>query len=179
TARTFAGDTVAFKVQRAGKPISLNVTLQHHAPNDYVIPPYSLTNPPAYYVLGGLIFQELTRQYLKEWGANWQKEAPPRFVYMDRFQSEMFPEGNRRIVIVSQVLPSPMTTGYDDLAFLTVTKANGKEIKSLSDLAEAIKQPQGGYIKIETEEDPKQIELDASQVEQENQSLQENYGISA
>jgi hypothetical protein len=43
-----------------------------------------------------------------------------------------------------------------------------------------VKQPiEGGFIKIETEEDPKQIELDASQVAAEAPNLQENYGISA
>ena len=62
---------------------------------------------------------------------------------------------------------------------MTVTKVNGKEIKSLADLAEAVKQPINGFIKIETEEDPKQIELDAAQVTAEAPSLQENYGISA
>jgi hypothetical protein len=179
TGHVFAGDTVPFQIQREGKPMQLQIKLEHRPTQDYVIPPYNLDQAPAYYVAGGLIFLELSRQYLREWGANWQKEAPPRFVYLDRFQSELFPEGNRRIVIVSQVLPAPMTTGYDELAFLTVTKVNGKEIKSLTDLAEAMKQPQDGYIKVETEEDPKQLELDASQLEQENQSLQENYGISA
>jgi PDZ domain len=53
------------------------------------------------------------------------------------------------------------TIGYDELAWLTVTKVNGKEIKSLADLAEPVNQR---FIKIETEEDPKQTELDAAQV---------------
>jgi len=179
TAHFFAGDTVPFQIQREGKPMALQIKLEHRSAQDYVIPPYNLDQPPSYYVVGGLIFLELSRQYLKEWGANWQKEAPPRFVYLDHFQSELFPDGNRRIVIVSQVLPSPMTIGYDELAFLTVSKINGREIKSLRDVAEAVNQPQDGFIKVETEEDPKQLELDASQLEQENQALQENYGISA
>jgi hypothetical protein len=129
--------------------------------------------------LGGLIFQELTRQYLKEWGSNWQKEAPPRFVYMDRFQSELFPEGKRRVVILSQVLPATSTIGYDDLAYLTVKKVNGKEINSLADLAAAVKEPIDGFIKVETEEDPKQLELEAAQVQQEAPGLQESYGITS
>jgi len=83
-------------------------------------------------------------------------------------------------VILSQVLPANSTIGYDDLAYLTVKKVNGKEIKSLDDLAQAVKQPvEEGFIKIETEEDPKQIELDASQVAAEAPALQENYGISS
>ena len=174
----YAGDVVPFQIQRDGKPMQLNVTLQHPDPKDYVSSPYNVDEPPSYYVLGGLIFQELSRQYLKEWGPNWQREAPQRLVYMDHFQSELFPEGNRRIVILSQVLPANATIGYDEFAYLTVTKVNGKEIKSLKDLVDAVKQPlDGDFIKVETEEDPKQIELQASQIAQEAPALQENYGI--
>jgi S1-C subfamily serine protease len=179
TAHAYSGDVVPFRVQRNGKPIQLNVSLEHRDAKDYVSPPYNLDQPPRYYVLGGLIFQELSRQYLKEWGPTWERSAPQRLVYFDRFQSELFPEGNRRVVILSQVLPADSTIGYDDLAYLTVTKVNGKEIKSLDDLAEAVKQPIEGFIKIETEEDPKQIALDAAQVAAEAPNLQENYGISS
>jgi S1-C subfamily serine protease len=179
TAHAYSGDVVPFRVQRNGKPIQVNLTLEHRDAKDYVSPPYNLDQPPRYYVLGGLIFQELSRQYLKEWGPTWERSAPQRLVYFDRFQSELFPEGNRRVVILSQVLPADSTIGYDDLAYLTVTKVNGKEIKSLDDLAEAVKQPIDGFIKIETEEDPKQIALDAAQVAAEAPNLQENYGISS
>src|SRR5438552_3247476 len=178
TAHAYAGDIVPLRIQRSGNPMQLNVTLEHRDAKDYVSPPYNLDQPPRYYVLGGLIFQELSRQYLKEWGPNWQREAPQRLVYLDHFQSELFPQGNRRVVILSQVLPANSTIGYDDLSYLTVTRVNGKEIKSLADLAEAVKQPVEGFIKIETEEDPKQIELDAAQVAAEAPNLQENYGIS-
>jgi hypothetical protein len=178
TAHAYAGDTVPFGIQRQGKPMQLKITLEHRNPKDYVSPPYLLDQAPSYYVVGGLIFQELSRQYLEEWGPNWEREAPQRLVYFDHYQSELFPNGNRRIVILSHVLPSDATIGYDDLAYLTVTKVNGKEIKSLNDLAEAMKHPlPGGFIKVETQEDPKQIELDATQVAREAPVLQESYGI--
>jgi len=179
TSHAYAGDSVPLKIQREGKPMELSLTLEHRPAKDYVVPPYNLDQPPPYLVLGGLIFQELSRQYLKEWGANWLKEAPQRFVYVDRFQDELFPEGNRKIVIVSQILPANTTVGYDELAYLTVTKVNGREIKSLRELAEAARQPVDGFIKIETQEDPKQLELDAAQVESEAPALQQNYGISS
>ena len=179
TAHAYAGDIVPLRIQRNGKPMQLNVTLEHRDAKAYVSPPYNLEQPPRYYVVGGLIFQELSRQYLKEWGPNWQREAPQRLVYLDHFQSELFPDKNQRVVILSQVLPANSTIGYDELAYLTVTKVNGKEIKSLDDLAEAVKHPIEGFIKIETQEDPKQIELDAAQVAAEAQDLQDNYGISS
>src|SRR5437867_3079824 len=144
TAHAYSGHVFPFRIQRNGKPMQLNVTLEHRDAKDYVSPPYNLDQPPRYYVLGGLIFQELSRQYLKEWGPNWQREAPQRLVYFDRFQSELFPDANRRVVILSQVLPANSTIGYDDLTYLTVTKVNAREIKSLDDLAEAVKHPKIG-----------------------------------
>jgi hypothetical protein len=178
TSRAFVGDTLPLQIQRQGQPMELKLVLEHRDARDYVIPPYALDQPPSYFVLGGIIFQELSRQFLKEWGGNWQKEAPQRFVYLDRFQSELFPEGNRRVVMITQVLPSNSTIGYDDANFLTVEKVNGKEIKSLRDVIEAVKQPlEGGFTKIETTEDPKQLALDMAQVEKEAAGLQENYGL--
>ena len=177
TSRSFVGDTLPVQIQRAGKPMQLNLVLEHRDAVDYVIPPYNIDTPPPFYVLGGIIFQELSRQYLKEWGANWQKDAPQRFVYFDRFQSELFPEGNRRVVIMSQVLPANSTIGYDELAYLTVQKVNGRDIRSLRDLAEAVQHPVDGFHVIQTQEDPKQLALDASEIAAEAESLQENYGL--
>lgn len=177
TSRHFVGDKLPIQVQRGGKPMKLDLTLEHRAAKDYVIPPYDSDEPPAYFVLGGLIFQELSRQFLKEWGGNWMKDAPQRFVYFDRYQSELFPGGNRRVVILTQVLPANSTLGYDELAYLTVLKVNGKEVQSLRDVAEAAKQSLDGFIKVETEEDPKQIVLDAAQVAKEAAGLQQSYGL--
>jgi hypothetical protein len=179
TTRAYSGDKVPLKIHRQGKPMQLEVTMEHRAPDEYAISPYSRDEAPKYYILGGLIFQELTRQYLREWGPNWLKEAPQRFVYLDRFQWELFPEGHRRVVILSQILPANGTIGYEDFGYLTVTKVNGKDIHSLDDLAEAVKHPSDGFDRIETEEDPKVIPLDAGQAEADEPILRENYGIPA
>jgi S1-C subfamily serine protease len=177
TTRVYSGDKVPLKIHRQGKPMQLDVTMEHRAPDEYVISPYSRDEAPKYYILGGLIFQELTRQYLREWGPNWLKDAPQRFVYLDRFQWELFPEAHRRVVILSQILPVNGTIGYEDFGYLTVTKVNGKDIHSLDDLAEAVKHPVDGFDRIETEEDPKVIPLDAAQAETDEPTLRENYGI--
>ncbi|MDQ2867024.1 MAG: serine protease [Verrucomicrobiota bacterium] len=177
TTRSYVGDKVTFKIYRDGKPLPLEVTLDHRSPEDFVIPPYSHDEPPHYYILGGLIFQELSRQYLREWGGNWVKDAPQRFVYLDRFQFELFPEGKRRVVVLSQVLPVNGTVGYDDFGYLVVDSVNGHDIKSLADLAAAVKEPVNGFHEIRTQEDPKIIVLDAKQAETDAPILRENFGI--
>ena len=35
-----------------------------------------------FYILGGLVLEELSRQYLKEWGQEWMKKAPEDLVYL-------------------------------------------------------------------------------------------------
>src|SRR3984893_16547211 len=42
TSHAYAGDALALKIQRDGKPMQLNVTLDHRSEQDYVIPPYNL-----------------------------------------------------------------------------------------------------------------------------------------
>ena len=83
------------------------------------------------------------------------------------------------MVILSQVLPANSTIGYDDFSYLVVKKVNGKVINSLGDLAEAVKTPVDGFHVIETADDPKQLELDASEVAAEADALQKNYGLPA
>jgi len=165
-------------VMRDGLRKQLNVELFRRSPEEYVVEPYTLGKPPRYYVLGGLVFQELTRQYLREWGANWLKDAPQRLVYYDRFQSDLFPE-KRKIVFLTQILPTQDTVGYEQLNNLVVERVNGRKILNLDDFAAAVKNPVDGYDKIEFEEDPHQIYLDSKQVEEDAAQLQQIYSLPA
>ena len=97
---------LALHLQREGKPLTLNVKLEHRAERITSSRPTTSMTRRRIYVLGGLIFQELSRQYLKEWGANWQKDAPQDFVYLDQVSSRNFSrKANDASVILSQVLP--------------------------------------------------------------------------
>ena len=82
-------------------------------------------------------------------------------------------------MILTQILPTEDTVGYEQLSNLVVTKVNGRAILSLDDFAEAAKYPVAGYHKIEFEEDPHQIYLDEKQVEEDSAQLQKTYSIPA
>ncbi len=178
--KSFDGDVLKFKIARKGAVQTLDVKVANRPPADYVIDPYVIGRPPKYYVLGGLVFQELSRQYLKEWGAgggDWYKKAPLRFLYMDQYQADLYPEGHRKVVFLSQVLPSKGTLGYEDLWGLVVTKINDVPINSLADIDAALKKPTDGFHKIEFDEYPKVIYLDAKQVEADSAAILRKYGI--
>jgi hypothetical protein len=143
---------------------------------DAISEPHLSDTAPKYVILGGLVFIELSRPYLKEWGSKWTSTAPQRLVYYDAFQNELPPDRGR-IIILSQVLPTPDTIGYEDLENIVVTKVNGRPVKSLADLSEAAKKPVDGFQKIEFEEDPKLLFLDAASIEANADTLKKHYSL--
>jgi len=163
-------------IHRKEGPATAAITPRPADPSTQASPPYHFDQAPRYFILGGLVFQELSRSFLREWGNNWRKTAPQRLVYLDAFQSELPPDRGK-IVFLSAVLPSDETMGYENLENLVVTTVNGKSIKSLADLAAAAAAPLDGFHKIEFDEDPGTIFLDAGKVEEQKPALARDYGI--
>jgi hypothetical protein len=157
----------------------LQITLSRRPPENYVSDPYIIDRAPRFYVVGGLILQELSREWLKSFGQDWQRRAPERAVYADRFQHELFKDGPRKVVFLSRVLPTPATVGYEELHSLRVTRINGMELQSLDDVTAALQKPVNGFHEIEFDDDPKKIYLDATQVEETEKMVQTQYRLPA
>jgi hypothetical protein len=158
----------------------LEVTLGRRAPQEYVSDPYIIDRAPRYYITGGLILQELSRQYLREFGTGGRggRRPPERLVYKDRYQNELFKDGGiKKVVFLSRVLPTPSTVGYEDLNSLIVTKINGVELKSLDDVPKALGQPINGFHQIDLEEDPNRIYIDAKESESVEKEVSRRYRI--
>ena len=170
------GDSVSFKVFRAGKVLELPVVLKARDRSKLISESYVVDRAPRFVILGGFVFLELSRPYLQEWGGDWVKTAPQRLVFYDAFQHEL-PLDHGKIVILSHLLPTKETLGYESLENLVVTKLNGRPIKSLNDLAEAAKFPVNGFQKIELEEDPGIIFLDAAKIEANRGALIREYTL--
>lgn len=175
--RRFDGDTVPITVFRKGETKELQVTLAHRDVQSYVIEPYVIDRAPKFYILGGLIMQELSRQYLKEWGGDWVKKAPENFVYFDRYQGDLFKDGPKKIVFLSRVLPTAATVGYEDLRSLVVTKINDQALQSIDDIPAALAKAKDGLHKVEFDGEPGVIFLDAKAAADEADQLMRKYRL--
>lgn len=173
----YAGEAIRVKFSRAGEIRETTLTAADRPPQSYVIEPYVIDRQPKFILLGGLLFQEMSRQFLREWGGNWYKDGPLRFIYLDRYQTEIFPPERGKIVFLSQVFPTPSAIGYDQLAYLIVEKVNGQTIKGIADLDAALKTPLNGFHKIEFNDDPRTIYLDATTVGKDTADVQQQYGF--
>lgn len=174
----YDGEKLRLTLMRQGKEIPCELTLAYQDPSQSVIEPYTIGKAPRYYILGGLVFQELSRQFLREWGNDWVRKAPERLLYLDAYQKELFRDDPRqRVVILSNVLPTPCTVGYEELNCLLVTKINGVALKSLADIEPALAQPREGFHHIQFQGHPGEIVIDAAQAKAIEAPLARNYGL--
>jgi hypothetical protein len=169
---------VVLKILRDAKIEEITVKMEPMDRSGTISPSFIADAAPPYFILGGMVFVELSRPYLQEWGVDWTKNAPQRLVNYDAFQDEL-PADRGKIIVLAQILPSPDTLGYDHIDNVVVKELNGRPIKSITDLAEAAKHPVEGFQKIELEEDPKWLYLDAASIEANRAELIKHYALPA
>ena len=172
------GETMPVQVLRDGERLALRLTLRTMRPEQDLVPPYVFGRGPDYVVVGGLVFEEVTRPYLSAWG-DWARRAPPRLlVAIDREPEEAGAEG-KRIVLLSSVLPDAANLGYQELRDLIVGRVNGRPISNLADLRQAFASPQGGFHVVEFApgQGAARAVQDAGEAQASAVRLQKSYGV--
>jgi S1-C subfamily serine protease len=171
------GDTLAMQVYRQGQTLGLNAVLDHRQPDQYLIPPYTVDQAPAYLIVGGLVLQELSMTYLREYGTDWATTAPIHLLYYQQNQDYLNGDPHEKIVIISDTIPTPYSIGYENFSNLVVTAVNGKPIGKLSDVRQALASPVEGFHKIELRQHPKVIYLDPKELPAIHQLITQRYRI--
>ncbi len=174
-----AGASIPFTVFRKGQILTIPVTVAKRPPESFLVPPYIIDKPLRYYVLGGLVLQELSAPYLRAYGKNWRSSSPVHLLYYYLNQDRINKEGRSKIVFLSHVLPTSYTLGYEKLSNLVVTRINNKKIGRLEDVPLALKTPVNGFHKIEFEQHPRVIYLDPAETPQINAQIQKRYRLPA
>lgn len=171
--RAYVGDKVEIKVIRDGKELTLDGQLTRRKPDDFLVLPYLFDKGPRYVLMGGLLFQELSRPYLDAFGEEQRGGAILRLSRIASYPDKYEEEGRKKLVFLSLVLPTPSAQGYDKLGGQVVNKVNGKVIKDLNDLADAFKNAKDTTHVIELNEFPHLLYLDTFNAERDNLRLLE------
>lgn len=173
----FAGDTLPVTVFRNNEVLALKIVLDHREPGEYLVPPFILDRAPDYRIVGGFVFTELSLSYLREYGSNWHQRAPIHLLFYNQNQDYLNGDGRDKIVIITGIIPTPFTIGFENLANLVVTRINATQIKNLTDVDEAFKTPLDGFHKIEFEQHPRAIYLDPGELPAIHQLIEKSYRI--
>jgi len=154
------GENVKIDLLRDGEMKTIEANLK--AAPDPLIPDHLYDQAPPFIIKGGLVFQELSKAYLEAFGQDWSKRAPLNLLDV-LSNPEDYEEGRRRVVILTRVVATEATIGYDRLNSQIVKSVNGQPIAGLPELAAALEAaPENGIHTIVTDEEPYQIFLDES-----------------
>lgn len=138
--------------------------------------PWKVYNQQPYIVLHGFVFVELSRSYLNErLGNQWRRKALELayiYDYKKYYKSE---KENDKVVIISDILPDPINTGYRDIILKPIVKINGKPIENLKQIYQTIQEEKNKLVTLELS-DQKIIILDLSKTE-EHQKILEKFQI--
>jgi len=133
----YIGDKVKLDIKRAGKPKTVELTLAKWMP---LVPRSRYDEPPKYFVYGGLVFQQLTRDYLTTWDKWWNK-APKEFLnyyYLGYRTAE-----HHEVVILTQILADEINIGYSHLYNEAVATLNGRTPLDMDDFVEQLSNARG------------------------------------
>ena len=146
------GDSVDLRVWRNGREQTATATVRPFEPNQALVPHEPSGAAPRYLIQGGLLFQELSLNYLRSWGDEWAKRAPLRLRLYKALEHTDLEGSSKRIVLLTHVLPDAINLGYQDLSHEVVEQINGVKISGLAAVQEAFQYPQGEYVELVKDE---------------------------
>jgi len=176
--RKQVGETVEFELLRKGTPLRSSFALKGWG--ESMIRSNTYDRPPEYFIFGGLLFQPLSREYLKTWPNDWWNTADKRLLYYyDYYFADNIYLEDPEPVVLTRVLPAPVNRYYSGVTDRIVKKVNGKKIKSIRDLVEAFDGNKGEYHIIEFDGHYAPCVLQSKQVAIENPAVFKSYGVSS
>jgi len=168
------GESLKIEVLRGGKVTDLTVVSK---PIQDLVPRPQYDVLPTYFVAGGLVFTQLTFNYMLSATGNWGN-VPTKF--RNLYENGNVTPDHDQIVVLAQVLPHEINVGYHDEQNMIVSRVNGQKIHNMKDLVAAFQKPAGKFDVIETDEDSDdgyQIVLAADGIQKANDEILARFKI--
>ncbi len=164
------------KVQfiRQKKPMTKTLTLDQTVQDHRLVPLVEYDKKPRYFIYGGLVFQPLTENYLREWGNDWSYVTPKKM--MVAYEEGAQTLQKKEIVVLNQVLPHKISEGYHTVHNVLVHKVNNISVQSLSHLMGLLEKTTQKTVVITTSEGEKII-LDRAQVKKNAPEILQKFSI--
>jgi S1-C subfamily serine protease len=169
------GASVDLTLLRRGHILRERIDLTRPLDHERLVPHTRYDRPPTYYIVGGLVFEPLTANYLKEYGgANWYAMAPTELL---NFYQNGEPTPHRReVVVLVKVLADEINIGYHDFVDTVIARVNGRPISTMAGLVAAFETHTGTHHVIEDNHGFKLV-LDRNKVWEQSGRILERYRI--
>jgi S1-C subfamily serine protease len=180
----FIGDSVQLEILRDGKIMDVDILLTTPIKSLALVPYKQYDRTPTYYIVGGLVFQPLTFDYLtlcqiKESGESGEQKKFPSVVYLANYYFYGRKSKDRRqVIVLTKILGDEINASYGDFEYTVINQVNGKKISSMEDLVKAIEFNEGKY-HIIVDEQGNQIVLERNKVSEADQRIFNKYKITS
>lgn len=176
--RKQCGDSVDITIWRDST--KQNVTIPLKAPKDFFIFNREYDQLPEYYLAGGLVFSPLTSGYLiaRDRRSSHSNTQHLRY-YMYYAKLDGLYKDREEFVVLTRRLAHPCNTYADPYINKIVSSVNGKRIRRIQDVKEAMQVPQNGFHVIRFEDMDNALVLDAGKVSESDREILTTYGISS
>jgi len=170
--KKFMGESVRCTILRGGKTMEVTIPLRTSLGSGRLVPYTQYDQAPTYYLVGGLVLQPLTRNYLQTW--NNMDDVP---VHLADYYYHGRPSDDRKqVIVLTNILGDELTVGYDDFEDHVITHVNGTAIASMEDAVQAIEGNEGAY-HVLADEWGNRIVLDRAATIEAQKAIMERYKI--
>lgn len=135
--RKFAGDKVKLEIVRDKKRQKVELTLKRFLP--YLTMGEQYDQRPRYVLYAGLLFQPMNRNLME---AHNIRDPLVNYVFDNYLAKEIYKE-RPEVVVLTNILPDEVNSELQGFQHSIVDEVNGVKIKTLRDVAEALKKKEG------------------------------------
>ncbi|RMG42608.1 MAG: serine protease [Acidobacteria bacterium] len=162
------GEPIELEWLRGGERRRARIELTPHRP---LVPGRHTAEVPRYFVFGGILFQPLSYEYLRDYF-----EDPPAELELWATDRNVVTPDRHELIIIQQVLPDPVNRGYQDWADLVVETVNGVRPRDLDALAELVDTATGEWLAIEVG-DGRRMVLPLAEARAARERILRNFGL--
>lgn len=169
------GEKTLLQIKRDGKTAEVKVDLTKPSGFARLVPRLH-ESKPKYYILGGMVFQPLTLNYLQGFigSGGWYQAAPVEL--MNYYLNTQIDSRGREIVVLTEVLADKINIGYHELGNNVVQSVNGQAVKNFKHFVQLIEEDESPYLLITVSLGTK-ILLDRKEILQSTARIIDKYSI--
>jgi S1-C subfamily serine protease len=170
------GETFRLRVLRGDRRLDLSIPLVGHPGSSKHANQYDVA--PRFYIYAGLVFVPLDAELMQTMGRDWIVSGDKRLVYEHLFRPLSDPDADstERIVLLRR-LDDPINIDVPWYRNQLVEQVNGRPIRGLSDVIDAIEANRAPYHLIELGEPGRFIVLDRVAADRAHPKILDRYGV--
>lgn len=171
-----AGDTISFKIFRDGKIQTVQFPAKKMEEFNYMRHKYD--EPFDFFMLGGLLFQEYSRDLIQEWGRNNETQGGSQFIYRFFYfiDEELYRETEKDIIFYRK-LSHPANSHSDYFINMVLESVNDIKLKNLQHLREIASDPGNKFLKLKFKDIELPLILKTEDIVKANREIEKVYKI--